>query len=169
LRCTMQSACAYTRAGAVPCGEQAHLQRRNSPPGCTELGTQKVRIYVYHIHPYFQGRICLSSFFACLPWAFLLSVTYLICYNLFISLTVSTIQVKTVCGVCVRVHLRFRVHVPPAPLSRRRGDPGSRTSPVTAAYKKVSTAVRSTLTSRDGRARGRQRRRRGWSPLGSSA
>ena len=44
MRCTMQSDCAYTRAGVVPCGEQAHLQRRNSPPGCTELGTQKVRI-----------------------------------------------------------------------------------------------------------------------------
>ena len=48
----MQSDCAYTRAGAVPCGEQAHLQRRKSPPGCTDLGTQKVGIYVYDTHPY---------------------------------------------------------------------------------------------------------------------
>ena len=59
----MQSDCAYTRAGAVPCGEQAHLQRRKSPPGCTELGTQKVGIYVYHIHPYSCGPVrgrCMS-------------------------------------------------------------------------------------------------------------
>ena len=63
MRCTMQSDCAYTRAGAVPCGEQAHLQRRKSPPGCTELGTQKVGIYVYHIHPYYCIYSCCRYYF----------------------------------------------------------------------------------------------------------